>query len=177
LIERNHRTFAYEAASPQLVSSLQNWLNGNGCIARAETAYLDSDELISMASTDDTVMTWLEALVDKALLHLRTCLQNNHSVDVSRDPHVHISPKPHITRIARILMTPLIVTLLLAPVIICMYLKSLSARLCVSIAAASLFIAILSGSTRAKSVELVVAGATYMTVLIVFISSTNVLER
>lgn len=71
MIERNRRTFAYESASPNLVSSLQNWVNGNGCIARAETAYLDSEELITVASTDDTVMTWLETLVEKGLLRLR----------------------------------------------------------------------------------------------------------
>lgn len=70
-IERNHRTFAYETASAKLVSSLLNWVDGNGCIARAETAYLDSDELISIASIDDTVMVWLETWVEKVLIHLQ----------------------------------------------------------------------------------------------------------
>lgn len=57
-------------------------------------------------------------------------------------------------------MTPFIVTLLLAPVIVCNHLDNLTARLVAIIAAASIFIAVLSGSTRAKSTELVVAGAT-----------------
>lgn len=88
-------------------------------------------------------------------------------------------------------MTPFIVTLLLAPVIVCNYLDSLTARLVIIVTAASVFIAVLSGSTRAKTTELVVAGATYVselhyfasqllrsfrytTVLIVFITSTSV---
>ena len=57
-------------------------------------------------------------------------------------------------------MTPFIVTLLLAPVIVCNHLDNLTARLVAIIAAASIFIEVLSGSTRAKSTELVVAGAT-----------------
>jgi hypothetical protein len=59
-------------------------------------------------------------------------------------------------------MTPFIITLLLAPVIICNCLASLAARLCVIVIATATFIAVLSGSSRAKTVELVVAGATYV---------------
>jgi hypothetical protein len=69
-------------------------------------------------------------------------------------------PKASTTRTARIIMTPFIVTLLLAPVVICNNLDSLTARLVTILAAASVFIAIVSGSTKAKAIELVVAGAT-----------------
>jgi hypothetical protein len=68
--------------------------------------------------------------------------------------------KESVTRTARILMTPFIVTLLLAPVIVCNHLDSLTTRLVTIVTAASIFIAVLSGSTKAKSTELVVAGAT-----------------
>jgi len=57
-------------------------------------------------------------------------------------------------------MTPFIIMLLLAPVIICNCLTGLTARLCMIIIATTVFIATLSGSTTAKTVELVVAGAT-----------------
>lgn len=74
LIERNHRILGREAARPRDVSSLQNWVNGNGCIAREETAYLEhSKELLSVASADDTVMTWLETFVEASLIRLRQC--------------------------------------------------------------------------------------------------------
>jgi hypothetical protein len=79
---------------------------------------------------------------------------------LSRDPKVHIMHKASTTRTARILMTPFVVTLLLAPVIVCNHLDSLTARLVTIIVAAVIFIAVISGSTRAKTTELVVAGAT-----------------
>jgi hypothetical protein len=69
-------------------------------------------------------------------------------------------PQACITQAARVAMTPFIVTLLLAPVIICNCVASLQARLVIIVMAACLFIAVLSGSTRAKTTELVVAGAT-----------------
>ena len=57
-------------------------------------------------------------------------------------------------------MAAFIVTLLLAPVIVRNYLASPTARLVMIVTAASVFIAVLSGSTWAKTTELVVAGAT-----------------
>ena len=65
-------------------------------------------------------------------------------------------------RIARIIITPLILTLLLAPVVVCNYFSYLSARLAIVILATTIFITILSGLTEAKTVELVVAGTTYV---------------
>lgn len=57
-------------------------------------------------------------------------------------------------------MTPLIIMLLLAPVIICNCFISFAARVCIIIVATTTLIAVLSGSTKAKTVELIVAGAT-----------------
>ncbi|KAF2785960.1 hypothetical protein K505DRAFT_400440 [Melanomma pulvis-pyrius CBS 109.77] len=174
LIIRNHQIFSFEAARPRAVSNLQNWIKGTGCLARHETNYLNySDDLFCVASMDDTVMIWLETLVECMFTRVRQYFQKSRHLNISRDPNVHITPKPSITRVARVLMTPFIATLLLAPVIVCNCLSSLIARLFTIVIAATMFIAILSGSTKAKTVELVVAGATYTTVLIVFISSAS----
>lgn len=59
-------------------------------------------------------------------------------------------------------MTPFIIALLLTPVIICSYLQSMAARLGAIVMATTVFLAVLTGSTRVKSVELVVAGATFV---------------
>ena len=59
-------------------------------------------------------------------------------------------------------MTPLILTLLLAPMVVCNYLSSLTARLAIVLLATTTFIIVLSGLTEAKTVELVVAGTTYV---------------
>lgn len=57
-------------------------------------------------------------------------------------------------------MTPAIILLLLAPVVVCSWVSSISAQLGTVIISCTIFVAVLSGSTRAKAVELVVAGAT-----------------
>lgn len=68
LIVRNHQILSFEPARLQDVSSLQNWINGTGFIARAETAYLShSNDLLRVVSMDDTVMVWLETLIEKVL--------------------------------------------------------------------------------------------------------------
>ncbi|KAF2647057.1 hypothetical protein K491DRAFT_615234, partial [Lophiostoma macrostomum CBS 122681] len=60
----------------------------------------------------------------------------------------------------RILIIPFIVILLLIPVIIYNYLDSLTTRLVIIVTAISIFITVLSGSTKAKSTKLVIASAT-----------------
>ena len=72
LIERNHRILSLADASRRDVASLQNWVDGNGCIARQETAYLArAEDLLSVASAGDGATTWLEVLVEgcRILLH------------------------------------------------------------------------------------------------------------
>jgi hypothetical protein len=84
---------------------------------------------------------------------------------ISRDPNVHVFPLLSITRAARILVTPLITFLLLAPVIICNFVSSLTARLVVVVVAALCLVAVLSSFTKATVAKLVVAGATYVRTL------------
>ncbi|KAK3984183.1 hypothetical protein QBC44DRAFT_337438 [Cladorrhinum sp. PSN332] len=172
LIERNHRVLSLEDASHRDVANLQNWVDGNGCIARQETAYLArAEDLLSIASPDDGATTWLGVLVEgcHVLFH-----KNHPRLAPSRDPNVHIFPRSSITRVARMLMTPFVVVLLLAPVVICNLVGSLTARLVVIITATTGFVAVLSSLTKARTIELTVAGATYTTVLIVFISNTDI---
>ena len=73
---------------------------------------------------------------------------------------MHIFPRSFTDQAVRGLLTLVIIFLLLAPVIICNALRSLSSRLGVMIAATCLFVMILSLLTRSKTVELAVAGAT-----------------
>jgi hypothetical protein len=60
---------SFEAAKPRDVLSLQNWVNGNACLAREETAYLTRcNELLSVASLGDGAVSWLEAKVEDILI-------------------------------------------------------------------------------------------------------------
>lgn len=60
---------SFEAANPRDVLSLQNWVNGNACLAREETAYLTRcNELLSVASSNDGAVSWIEAWVEDSLI-------------------------------------------------------------------------------------------------------------
>ena len=59
-------------------------------------------------------------------------------------------------------MLTLITFLLLVPVIVCIIITSVWARICVIIASTVAYLAVLSRLTNAKMIELVLAGATYV---------------
>lgn len=51
------------------VESLQNWLDGTGCLAREEAAYLTHHrELVSLAPAGDNAIIQLEAWVEDKLI-------------------------------------------------------------------------------------------------------------
>jgi hypothetical protein len=177
-LERHQRILSFEAAPRRAVSNLQNWVDGNGCIARDETAYLGrGSDLLSVATSDDNIIRWLEALIEDSRVYLRERFGRVTSprpisaigefkpprqprLDVSRDPNVHIFPPSSMTCAVRILLIPFIIVLILAPVIICNFVHSLTARLVIIVASTTSFVAVLSSFAKVRTVELVVAGAT-----------------
>jgi len=74
LIERNRRVFSLETAKPRNVANLLNWVNGNGCIARNETAYLSCQDLLSVTVQDDAAVNWAETLVGEMQTRLKAWL-------------------------------------------------------------------------------------------------------
>ena len=61
----------YELAKPKAILSLQNWVNGNGCLAREETAYLEqNNELIRVHTSDDGAIERLETWIDNKLIQI-----------------------------------------------------------------------------------------------------------
>lgn len=147
----------------QPLQSLKNWLNGNGCVAREETAYLEErKDLRSMVLPEDGAMAWLEDLLQRICIMYRHIFGNKTRKrdSYSRDPKVHIFSTETVRQVARVLLAPLVTALLLAPVIICNFFGSLATRLTIVVLSTSFFVAILAGLTRAKTVELIAAGAT-----------------
>lgn len=69
------------------VESLQNWLNGTGCLAREETTYLAYRDLASLASAGDSAITQLEAWVEAKLIRyyggFRKVTQRRWPIEVS----------------------------------------------------------------------------------------------
>jgi len=60
----------FDTAKARNVSSLQNWVNGNACLARDETAYLQAKDLTSVVSASDDTITRVEELVEDGLIYL-----------------------------------------------------------------------------------------------------------
>ena len=59
----------HRLASPRVRSSLQNWVRGNGCIAREERAFLDHvEDLIELEQSRDGVAAKLESWVEDNLI-------------------------------------------------------------------------------------------------------------
>lgn len=74
LIERNCRMLGREAALPREVANLTNWVNGTGCIARAETAYLAcGKDLARVTTAEDVPLFWLEIIAGNVLVLFRKC--------------------------------------------------------------------------------------------------------
>ncbi|KAK6533669.1 hypothetical protein TWF694_002602 [Orbilia ellipsospora] len=167
LIDRNFRIRRFESARAQDIRSLQNWENANACIAREETEFLSQrDDLLCLSAPKDGFLSWLERSVSERLLAFIKKSRSN----ISRDEDVYIYSQSATNIVARALLTPLIVIILLAPVITCNFISNVNARLAVVVSATGVFLTVLSLLTKGKMLDLVVAGATYTTVLIVFIS-------
>jgi hypothetical protein len=72
LLDRSQKVLLFESPLPLHVSSIENWLEGNGCIARDETKFLDhEDDLLTIAPVEDGVLRWLELLVSASLAFFR----------------------------------------------------------------------------------------------------------
>ncbi|KAF3911255.1 hypothetical protein AA313_de0201959 [Arthrobotrys entomopaga] len=170
LIDRNFRILGFPAARSRDIVSLQNWQMANACIARDEQEYLSRrEDLLCISTPGDGFLSWLEQCVSEKFLSLS---KNNRS-KISRDPRVHVYSRNSTNIVARTILTPLMIVVLLIPVIICNAVTSPNARLAIVISATSIFLTILSLFTKGKMLDLVVAGATYTTVLIVFISGPD----
>jgi hypothetical protein len=60
---------SFDEAKPRDVLSLQNWVDGNACLARDETTYLSCcKELLSIASPNDDTVARLESWVEDNLI-------------------------------------------------------------------------------------------------------------
>jgi hypothetical protein len=60
---------SFDEAKPRDVLSLQNWVDGNACLARDETKYLSCcKELLSIASPNDDTVARLESWVEDNLI-------------------------------------------------------------------------------------------------------------
>ncbi|KAI0868413.1 hypothetical protein GGS24DRAFT_494578 [Hypoxylon argillaceum] len=164
---------SYGSAQLRDVESLQNWLDGTGCLAREETECLSSRDLMSLAPAADNATMLLNTWIEARLIRLYRGFRRKSFHNFSNSPNVYIYSEPLIRRAAKALRLSLIALLLLILVVICNIINTTSGRIVVVIASTISYLLILSGLTKSRTMELTLAGATYATVLIVFVSGTN----
>ena len=171
-----------EAAKPRGVRSLQNWVNGNGCLSWEETKYLTHcHDLRNAIPSQDDATVQFETWVEDCLVHLVKKFQNvsviistvalsfsNLTVQIpershpnlSRDPRIFIFSPHFISRIARAFIVLLIIILLSAPIIICHSLDKSFTRIIVIIVSLAVFVVTMSCVVTRRTNELFFAGAT-----------------
>lgn len=175
--ERTHRMLELKQAQRRDVRSLQNWLEGTACLAREETAYLAHDkELVTLAPTGDSALTQLEAWAGDKLVQFFRDDRESLFNDFSTDPNVYIYDSPMIRQTAKAILLSLVTLLLVMPVVICNVTSKIWTRMIIVTVSTVIYLLILSSLTRSRSIELILAGATYATVLIVFVSGTSGLK-
>ncbi|KAF2495500.1 hypothetical protein BU16DRAFT_561784 [Lophium mytilinum] len=184
LIHRNERVLGLERPNRRDIANLENWIDSTGCLARQETAYLGKGEdLATLASPADRALNAFEGPIEGFLIWIATKfnkvwlpLESENAsprLQVSRDPNVHIFSSALVARLGRFLVASLLVLLLLIPVIIVNAIDSVALRLLVIAISSTIFIIVLSMLTKARTGEIFVAGATFTTVLVVFVAGTG----
>ena len=73
LIQRNRQISSIETAQPRDITSLLNWVNGNACLARDETAYLGhcKDLLYVAPPPNDSAIGGIETWVEDKLTSIQ----------------------------------------------------------------------------------------------------------
>ncbi|KAH8765339.1 hypothetical protein F5883DRAFT_556754 [Diaporthe sp. PMI_573] len=172
--ERTHKMLSLNRAQRRDVESLRNWVDGNGCLASEETAYLGyHQELASLTPVGDDAVLQLEAWVEDKLIRFYRGFRDTRGHDISSDPNVYIYSGPLIRNTVKTLLLFLITFLLLLPVVICNIVSTTLIRIFIIMASTIFYLLIVSQLTKSKTMELILAGATYATVLIVFVSGTS----
>lgn len=77
----------FESPESQHILSLQNWLKGNGCVAREETQFLEhSGDLFTLSLPNDGVISWLEEFVSSSLVFFgRVCVSTETKILPKRE--------------------------------------------------------------------------------------------
>jgi hypothetical protein len=70
MIERSYRVFALPDAPERDIGSIQNWIEGTGCIARDESAFLEKEnDLFNLASPRDYAIANLEPVIETIVMY------------------------------------------------------------------------------------------------------------
>ena len=178
-----HHAMRLPTATKRDLTSIQNWLAGTGSIASAETTFLShSDDLANLTGVPDSAVNYIDVLVADLIIYfispIRKCLPKAlvpGRIDVTEDPHVFI-PGPRLRSFSRAVTSWIAAAILLAPVVVLFCVQDAVGRLVTITVAVLFFLSALSTWTKARTIEVVTAGASYAAVLVVFTSASNALR-
>ncbi|KAK0507346.1 hypothetical protein JMJ35_010384 [Cladonia borealis] len=172
LIQRHSRILNTQNADSGDVCSLQNWIAGNRCLARADCAYLSRKDLFSMVEQDSALIK-VQSVVEGFMIRYFASIYRRCCVDLSQDPNVYLPSEAWIGRLSRILIAGVVIILLLVPILICSNITSTEARIITVSFATITCVTTLVFAVQVRTIEMIVAGTTYATVLTVFVSGTG----
>ncbi|KAK4208936.1 hypothetical protein QBC37DRAFT_451551 [Rhypophila decipiens] len=173
LVGECRNMLSYSRASSRDLASLRNWLDDTGCLSEDETVYLDREnDLVSLASSGDHAMKQIEDWIEDKVIDNYGDFRKRPGFQASTNPSVFIYSGGLIKATAKVTMLFLITFLLLTPVVICIFVDSIPARIIVIIVSTACYLSVLARLTRSRMMELILAGATFATVLTVFVSNS-----
>ncbi|KAI0468196.1 hypothetical protein F4859DRAFT_217477 [Xylaria cf. heliscus] len=168
---KTHQILSLSPAASRYSASLRNWLDGTSSVSRQETEYLyHQEDLASLTGPGDRATSKLEVWIEDKLIDYYPRFRMMPCHNFSTDANVFIYSGLLIKRTAKVLLLLLIGFLLLLPVSICTTTTSTVARLFIIILSTAIYLIILSALTKARTFELILAGATFTTILVVFVS-------
>ncbi|TPX13063.1 uncharacterized protein E0L32_006489 [Thyridium curvatum] len=182
-INQCRHMLTYCRANSRDVASLQNWLESTGCLVRHETSYLEREnDLVSLATSDDVALKRLEDFIEDRLIQYYKGFRSTKAwpqrlgFDASTNPDIYLYTGSLIKSIAKGMMVLIMCFLLLTPVVICILVDRTATRISIIFMSTALFLGVLAWLTRSRMIELILAGATFATVLTVFVSNTTIQE-
>ncbi|KAK6082986.1 hypothetical protein SCUP515_02220 [Seiridium cupressi] len=174
MIDQYRRIASMPASRKREVRNLQNWVDGTACLDRGESSYLKcTDDLVDLAESGDTSISYTESAVEDCTFWLETLFAKFSPnirigrLHVTADDHVLLLG-PTLQRISRAIAIMIVTLIILAPTIVLLSIESPTVRVVASIFSGAFFLSIISLFTRARTIEVFAAGASYAAVLVVF---------
>ncbi|KAL2065987.1 hypothetical protein VTL71DRAFT_2058 [Oculimacula yallundae] len=149
-------------ASNDTISSLKNWLDGHGGVAREETRWLDFEtDIFTTVSCDDGAISILRPWIERIAVNVYRRFRKRPRTEVSRDEHVFVFSETSLRLVTRAVIALILVVLLPIPIVVLQAITSPGPRVvCTALALVTLLLTI-SCLTNAKTAEMFIAGATY----------------
>jgi len=180
-----HHAMRLPTASPRDITSIQNWLHGTGSIAGPETDFLSHPhDLANLTGTLDSAVLTIETFIERLAFVLSSPIRRIKRLpeslkpgrhDLTSDPHIFFAG-PRLRSFSRAVTSWIAASILLAPVVVLFCVQDAVGRLVTITVAVLFFLSALSTWTKARTIEVVTAGASYAAVLVVFTSASNALR-